>query len=381
MTIRAFSLWVATLLLAGCGEFTEEVRDFKSGYFQQTTAGCHKVQSYSPNFPGTTLTTNFCYPNRSAVTRVVRWNPLLVEFENPTTIDGQDRGTQPTHIRAADLEALGSLYIDATSKRQITGWGYFQLVVMGVALIWILVTFIQKQAEEAKKERELAEAAERKRNEERRAHENEQRRIEDSLANLSGEVNALGAKLPSCISDAERNLDTAEREFSDGAFAPFWDAVEGATTNLATFDDSIRRMTSNATEYLETAKKLDRNAGALQLAQSRVPNPSSIVERLRSVVRKGQKNFQFATIYEQRKTNKLLVSGFSTLGQALYDLQDRMHASLAELRSSVEFSLSDLASTHENVAAALEQDAEARRDHERRELEMLDNIQRRKKPN
>jgi hypothetical protein len=61
---------------------------------------------------------------------------------------------------------------------------------------------------------------------------------------------------------------------------------------------------------------------------------------LRSIVRVAQKNFQFATIYEQRKTNQLLIGGFSTLAQAINDLGSRLESSLDELTSSVSLELS-----------------------------------------
>lgn len=67
----------------------------------------------------------------------------------------------------------------------------------------------------------------------------------------------------------------------------------------------------------------------------RIANFDRSKERLHKVVRAAQKNFQFATIYEQRKTNKILIDGFGNLGAASYSVGDRIEENLDELRRDV----------------------------------------------
>jgi hypothetical protein len=97
------------------------------------------------------------------------------------------------------------------------------------------------------------------------------------------------------------------------------------------------------------------------------------MERMRTIIRKAQKDIDFAKIYELHKTNKLLTSGFSTLGQTVNELQDCLVSSLNNLSSSVSRATS-------NLLTQMKLESLERREHEREEREMLDNIQRKRKP-
>ena len=94
------------------------------------------------------------------------------------------------------------------------------------------------------------------------------------------------------------------------------------------------------------------------------PDPRGTVDRLAQIMRKAMNNphpqfatiyYQRKTIYEQRKTNTLLVEGFSTLGTAIYAVGDSITSSIADLSASLHADAEDV-------------------------LENLDNIQRGRKP-
>jgi DNA anti-recombination protein RmuC len=110
-------------------------------------------------------------------------------------------------------------------------------------------------------------------------------------------------------------------------------------------------------------------------------------------------------VYEQRRTNAILIAGFSSLGQAIEHLGDRIVTAISGLAVSLDCRLASLESSLESTANAaaeqsaalraelqrstgvneavlgqLRQDAEARTESERLALRMLDNIQRRRKP-
>lgn len=80
-----------------------------------------------------------------------------------------------------------------------------------------------------------------------------------------------------------------------------------------------------------------------------LPDLQGTAKRLATTVRMAQRNFEFSTIYEQRKTNKLLYEGFRNLGDAIYSLGDRITDSLNDLSRNLDSSLSDIISaTNEN---------------------------------
>ena len=108
------------------------------------------------------------------------------------------------------------------------------------------------------------------------------------------------------------------------------------------------------------------------------------------IVRRAQKNFQFATIYEQRKTNQLLVSGFGNLSEALNNIGYCIEESMNNLSDTISVSLEkqnyilrDIIDHSQKqvqeIKGAIESEGKERQKHEEKEREMLDNIQRRRK--
>ena len=129
-----------------------------------------------------------------------------------------------------------------------------------------------------------------------------------------------------------------------------------------------------------------------------IADTQTITVRLASIVRRAQSDFQFATIYEQRKTNAILIAGFQTLSDAIYGIGAQMVDAIADLAGTVDrmSSVLDsrLASLESNINDAISTTAKSTNDFHRsvveiasnlqerhdRALEMLDNIQRKRKP-
>jgi hypothetical protein len=277
-------------------------------------------------------------------------------------------------------------------------WIWISLLNPLFALAIFVISLILVQEHKAKLARQEAEArrlaAERDAEARRLAaeqHAAAQCALSLRLTSLVSDAKQTASSLPTLVRSAENALDLAEREFQDGAFAPFWDAVEQATKNLANFVATVRRLIRNSQLYNGEAAKLETPPPPFRIGIDTLPDASRTADRMRAVVRQAQKDFHFATIYEQRKTNQLIVVGFSTLGQAISELGGRLESSLDQLASAVDVSISEITASHERMTSVLttelersreqaERASEARRDHERKEREMLDNIQRRRKP-
>ena len=258
-----------------------------------------------------------------------------------------------------------------------------------------IIGFIFPLWEESSRKAEQARQEAESRRHAAEQHAATQRALALQLTNVISESTQTATDLPKLVRAAERTIDLAEQEFRDGAFAPFWDAVEQAANKLASFEDTMQRLIQNSHFYTEEAPKLETPPPPFQLGLQTLPDASHTANRMRAVVRRAQKDFHFATIYEQRKTNQLLVAGFSSLGQAINELGDRLDSSLDRLSSAVSVGISEITASHERMTSALtaehersreqsreqaERDSEAHRDHEKKEREMLDNIQRRRKP-
>ncbi|HML23474.1 MAG TPA: hypothetical protein PKD09_17595 [Aggregatilinea sp.] len=189
----------------------------------------------------------------------------------------------------------------------------------------------RRAEEDRQREDELRRRAE----ETRRYQEQQQQRLYNALTVTVADSNEIVSKLPSVLSRAGGSLSTAEREFSAGAFAPFWDAVEDAAYWLAKYKDYIDKLNRNAETYTRDVSQFSGMPPTFQFSVKDLPEARRTVERMSAIVRKGQTNINFATIYEQRKTNKLLMAGFSTLNDTLKGLEYRLNASLYNLSVSL----------------------------------------------
>jgi hypothetical protein len=123
---------------------------------------------------------------------------------------------------------------------------------------------------------------------------------------------------------------------------------------------------------------------------SKLAVAATSAERMQAIVRKAQRDFHFATIYEQRKTNQILVAGFTNLGQALRDMKLQLAASIDDLVRSVDGMATRLSSIHSlvgDLAATASRHADEALygasqavTREEKVLQMLDNIQRGRGP-
>lgn len=292
------------------------------------------------------------------------------------------------------------------------------LIVAGVAIYAAKKKAEREEAaEKAARQRRLDEQAEQERQRKaqeakRLAYEQQQKSVRDSLTKVSTESLELFESLPKRLMSAEELLDVAEVEFSEGAFAPFWDSVERATRLLGQFDAGVQTINANSHRYKELTAQSDSTSPPFPVGPAAVEAmkaANNSVLRLGSVVRLAQRNFQFATIFEQRRTNQILVAGFGNLAQALDGMGSRISSSIdtlsnqvGSLGSTIEDSFGRLDSNLKDLFSEMHSDAhelrttvreqaeslrgvmqeEARSAAERQEraLRMLENLKRRRRP-
>jgi hypothetical protein len=225
----------------------------------------------------------------------------------------------------------------------------------------------------------------------------EQNRYREEMTLLCKESLDSFESLPRYVSTAERHMDQAERDFGEGVFAPFWDSIEASANVLGRFNEGVRTIKKNSARYTELvglyASVLPRFPVALK-SVSKLEVGTTSASRMAAIVRIAQRNFQFATIYEQRKTNQILVSGFTNLAQALAQMTSRITSSIEDLSDSIGMMASTIDEStraiHSRQGAMLEatvrssheawEQASEQAKREEKALEMLDNIQRGRKP-
>jgi len=265
-------------------------------------------------------------------------------------------------------------------------------VILALVVIGIMIYLIGKENEKEKL-RQAAEAA-RKAEEVVRLqrHREEQRGYRKQMIVHGEQSIGLFESMPKHLSSAEEYLDQAEVDFAEGAFAPFWDSIENAAKTLGRFDEGVHHIKDNASRYTELIRKYEDTPPQFPLARQSVTKlgvGTTTAERMKVIVRTAQRNFQFATIYEQRKTNQILVAGFTSLAQALERMTRQITASIDDLADSVDVMASTLnesiCAVHSRMGDVAErisqhhdelmEEASEAAAREEKTLKMLDNIQ------
>ncbi len=203
----------------------------------------------------------------------------------------------------------------------------------------------------------------------------EQTRHLNAIRTLCSESLSTFEALPDQLLSAESHLDRAERNFSEHAFSPFWEAIEKAALCLGGFDAAVQRIAANSQQHAELTTRLRSSVPTFPIRAQSVRAmlaANTTNEHMRRIVHDAQRDFQFAVIYEQRRTNHILIAGFSTLGQAIDGLGDRLESSIQDLGKQIEHMSSSVTAVAEAIEAQTTRHDKA--------LVMLDNIQRRRVP-
>lgn len=254
------------------------------------------------------------------------------------------------------LGCIVGLFFTSIGPQPLLRFGWFYLLAI---LIPVLIGYSSAQSdkkrklEENKKEeiKKKEEGVERERRK-KEANEREMINLVEYSNKQVSTIKHLYIELLNTVPIAEKALDKAEEEFNGGFYAPFWDQIEISTNQLALYNQYLKGINHFMEIFRESVKKIDEQyKGKLELCvlPGKLPDPREVSNRLSKIVRIAQRNFEFSTIYEQRKTNQLLYEGFRNLGDAIYSIGDRITNSLNELSYSLDSSLNDIiSSTNEN---------------------------------
>lgn len=264
------------------------------------------------------------------------------------------------------LVALSSY--DKSSTRGLGGWGclvwavvffacYFFIGIVGLALtgydrnsadfviifaifLAIAIASVGVAVLSSGIRRNKLKELEHKRNEQSR--ENEIQRVTNEANSLTSTVarqyessTKIANELPVHLERATGWLQRAEREYTENAFGPFWDAVENAALHLSLFNDKAKQLSTLAGEYYRSLNGRHHTFPTFPIQASGVPDASITVNEMRRVIRMGHTNFQFANIWEHRRTREVLIAGFHTLGEAINNIGSVIDSSIFSLHQSI----------------------------------------------
>lgn len=160
-----------------------------------------------------------------------------------------------------------------------------------------------------------------------------------SLSNKASEIRlAFGTTLRSMetfLESTNSTLDAAEHDYSERAFGPFWDHVEQAARYLAEFKVAATKLKAGATEYQLVLQSRDHNFPDLTADLYNILDPTPTIRRFRHVIRAAQRDIEFSTIWEHRRTRDVLIHGFGSLGEAVDGLSSTLVDSIGNLKSTI----------------------------------------------
>lgn len=182
-------------------------------------------------------------------------------------------------------------------------------------------------------------------------HANEAGRTTSDLVGLLSSNSTLQTKMAEHLDEAVARLTQAQREFEQNAYAPFWDLVENAAICLNRYRKCASNASGLAANYYKKLKGREHTFPLFPQAEN-FPDPTSTLEMFHKVVRLGQTNFQFANIWEHRRTRAAIIEGFKTLGEAIDNLGSTVEREMSSLRDTL----------HSDLAKIVEEQIRTRND-------------------
>ncbi len=158
----------------------------------------------------------------------------------------------------------------------------------------------------------------------------EAERATESALRLHRDANRCLEALRSDVAGLTNCVNRAQAEFAANAFAPFWDNVEWAFTWIPSFKQHLEELERGATAYNGILTGREHSCPPYPVSINDIPDLRAAVRSLGSVIRRGQTNFQFASIWEHRRTREVLIEGFKTLGDAVHNIDASVARSLAD---------------------------------------------------
>jgi hypothetical protein len=146
------------------------------------------------------------------------------------------------------------------------------------------------------------------------------------------------------LGQIEASINWSQQLFRERAYSPFWEWIDNTVVLLQQFDRRVGRINEKAKEYYSNLAEREHTFPAFPIKSEQLPNPESLIMRLQKQIAEAQRDFQFSTIFEQRRTTSAVVAGFSNMQDAIRNLQNEVVNSISNLQSALESGLENISS-------------------------------------
>lgn len=168
------------------------------------------------------------------------------------------------------------------------------------------------------------------------------------------------AAMPKYLNAAKGWTERAVASHRDGAFSPFWSAMENAYREIGGYQASMARIEQCSREHARLLGMLSAEGGVVpEIAAFPVDLDATHVQatldeatdNLSDLAYQAQREPTFALIWEQRRTTAAVIAGFTSLESAV----DGMRAAVSWSLQSLQQALHEGASQTERTLSGLSQ--------------------------
>ncbi len=165
------------------------------------------------------------------------------------------------------------------------------------------------------------------------------KQLNDILMNSEEIVTTI---LPQHEDSLRKSLAFAKIDFYENAISPFWDRIEEAGKSLSGFNESVNQLQQNSAVYSEILTGKKHNFPSPFPISTSILISKKVLDEYNCLVRQAQTKFEFAHIWEHRKTQKILIADFATFEQAKNNIRDSIVSAIGELNHSIKSEFKEL---------------------------------------
>lgn len=294
------------------------------------------------------------------------WRILPREPEplGPSELKGKEDATEGIIAPLAGCSGCAAFILAAVIAEI---WVVFNTVVGSLLLLallwslgfgtlyWWLVK--AKQPDRLRNQRERVRALGLKRL--KRAEDEAQMTTDKAILQRESVENTFGQVLRQ-LSAAQEHLVKADSEFNERAYSPFWDSIERSARCLAECVLTAQELPKELSSYYGLLEGRFHNFSHLPNYIEALPDPTSTIAEFERLVRMAQKDFEFAVIWEHRRTREAIMVGFgfATLGEAVGGISSIAEHAMSDLRSKLADASPQNLAEHANSGASFEEAAQ-----------------------
>lgn len=165
--------------------------------------------------------------------------------------------------------------------------------------------------------------------------------LSSELLETNNKASELASYIPGWLSGINDDLNDARDAFNENLYAPFWDNIEQAMSSIDSYYDCVDGLRELVEYYTECTVEYRPREGEIisfpvnLKVVSAFNKITELEAKMQDIIRPAQSNIDFASIYEMRRTNQILVAGFQNLSSAISGLGNTLSEQLSLLNNEI----------------------------------------------